>query len=163
MEKKKIGRPPLPKGESKAAYVTARLTSDEATELAEAAEENGRSQSEEARRRIAGEHFWIDCKWSKADLDDQKVKFHIQLNGQWYETIGELSFRERPDGKKRIDLLFFYTVSYNAGVSSNVALPQEAVDSLVDNGPSAHPRFELTKWLRGTGPTPQRETEKPSP
>jgi hypothetical protein len=132
MKKKRMGRPPLPPGQSKDAQVAIRLNEDEAEELVEAASRNGLSQAEEARDRIVGNppHVWVTCKWTREEMNGKKIRLCASLDGTLWDVKGELFVREKLDGRKCITVQSGQAQGYGAWKFVVFRLPQDYVDRM---------------------------------
>jgi hypothetical protein len=108
MKNKKMGRPKLPKGETKEAQVAVRFKPDEMIRIEKAATVSGFTNSQLVRSAtldaLSRSPYWYKSKWRAQDLNDQKIEFKISTNHGLLAGIGILKVRENAHGEIVVDL-----------------------------------------------------------
>jgi hypothetical protein len=107
---KQMGRPPLPKGESKDTQLGVRLKPTQAEEIAVKSKVLGISPAEEVRRRIRDTSpIWVTCNWTVKELRGKKIMFSVEHAGRAFEMSGEIvTLGPKPNGEIAIKVLFLY-------------------------------------------------------
>lgn len=104
---KKMGRPPLPKGESKAAQIGVRFNPKEDKKLGKQAVDSGQSKSELVRdyTRLMLADSVICDKFTVEELDGKKVRFKFRMDASRTAT-GEGKFMaiKRGNGSLKIQI-----------------------------------------------------------
>jgi hypothetical protein len=97
---KKIGRPTLPKGQSKAVQIGVRFTPKEGQQIQKAATEAGQSNAEWARDMLlnSARPIWvISQKWQSSDLHHKTVQFKFTSPVSILQGIGRFTVRQHRD------------------------------------------------------------------
>jgi len=131
--KKKMGRPPLPKGESKESLLRVRLSDSEKKELNKQAKESGKPASEIVRGLIQqGAEVLVLSRWEKEQLLDKPLrvicaKFGVEFKGRIF-ACGE--------NKKKlwVNMTVFGLNPEGRSVVKTKALTQSDMDALQVDG-----------------------------
>ncbi len=130
---KKMGRPPLPSGESKSKIFNLRVHTSEIEELEITSKESGQSASEVARSRGIFAPIWVRCdKWSVAQLNDKWIRATLALKDGVFEITGQLKVRAKPSGEKFFKIQFVRDMGYGAYRINEFPLTQSDVDRIVE-------------------------------
>jgi hypothetical protein len=148
MKKKKMGRPPLPKGESKDALIGVRFKPEDAEEVSAAAKEVGKSAGEAIRDKIVADiPPPVTCKWSKQELHGKSVKFALYSpEGRKILVSGVFNARDRPNGLKSISIrhvLWFDTNPLPQGKISLYPIDQKFAEMITKADESEGVDFKI--------------------
>lgn len=125
-----MGRPPLPKGESKDIQIGLRFKTKENVELERAAQGDKKDKVSWIRQAaLEATKAWITCdQWTPAQLQGKKVCFRVKtiLEGD-VEGRGIFDVWQRGDGKCKIRIVAKTMPSLYKKDTLSVYLPQRGV------------------------------------
>ena len=145
--KKKMGRPPLPKGETKDAQIAVRFRPAEYDFLSDYASTTGSTASEVVRTAAIAEiqspPIWVKSKWRWDELNDQSIAFDLTTQNGRLSGIGRL--KARPDDYDRlaVDIFSNGPMTNNTASIVRIWLGQDAVDRIEEHPTQAIARFHL--------------------
>jgi surface antigen len=148
MSTKKMGRPPLPDGQIKTDLIGVRLKPDKAKKIADVAKDAAETPAE-VMRQATDEYMknapvWVTTQWPVSALHCKKITFLLTIQGTQQEVTGELHARERPDGKKSVNICIFIYTGTNQGMQTTIRLSQREVDKIKPADPSEGADFILS-------------------
>lgn len=129
--KKKMGRPKLPRGQSKDVQIGVRLNSHDDKAIKKEIADSGTQQTKaewirDAARLVAAESVVCD-EYSVEELDEKTVAFKIRMkNGQPIKGTGRIMALQRGDGSMKIQIESRY-VHDEPNAFYRFLMPQEAV------------------------------------
>lgn len=130
---KKMGRPPLPKGRSKAKQYGVRLTPEAAAELESAAKRSGKSPAELARERIQqAAEIPVSCRWPQGKLHDQPIR--VICEKMKVEFSGRLFARGETSENLWLSMTLFAVGPDGRGIAKSRSLTQADADALTWDG-----------------------------
>ena len=146
-----MGRPPLPKGESKAAQIGVRLNPEGVAKINEMAERSGQTKAEVIREaaelQIQNPPIWVKSKWKVEDLNEQLIEFRLKSKVpqgiRVVDGVGLLRVRKNPRGEIAVDIFIDQWEMPNKGVTTRIWLSQEAVDRIEPNPNQGPAKFRL--------------------
>lgn len=143
---KKMGRPPLPKGESKDTQIAVRLQREQSEEFARLAAKAKQTSAESLRDavdlQIQNPPIWVKSRWTKEELDEQLIAFRLVAPTRIAEGVGEMSVRQNPKGEIAVDIFVTEHQGYK-GVVTRYWLAQQAVDKIELNPDDKQVKFKL--------------------
>ena len=140
---KKLGRPPLPIGQSKSRLYNLRATSDELRDLAAISEEENKPATTILRQRGMPALIWVRTKWSVADLHDKKIRCPLSLTTGLFEVTGILKARQRPTGEVSVRLHLIEDMGSGAYRVSEFHFRQDQVDRIERADPKDGVDFKI--------------------
>lgn len=129
---KKMGRPPLPKGQSKDIQIGVRFKPADHEPISKAAKAAGKTPAEWIRNAALGlamrKQEWVDASpWTFEDLSEKTVAFEIKSNSHSeIKGTGVFKVHIRADGKLQITIESRYKHS-KEGVLTEFFVPQSAI------------------------------------
>jgi hypothetical protein len=144
--KPKMGRPPLPKGETKDAQIGVRFKSDEYAKLDSKASSSGFTAPQLVREAAIQElkrpPIWIKSKWKWQELNEQSIQFELGTPTGKLTGLGRLM--ARPDNYDRITVdIFCVGPTYaNSAPMIRIWLSEDAVNKIQD-----HPDPNLARFV----------------
>src|SRR5260370_26626293 len=106
--KRKMGRPPLPKGQSKDAQIGVRLKPGQSKELHQLASKAGQTRAELVRdaaiSQIQNPPIWVKSKGTQEELDSHLIEFSLSAPAGRGEGIDELKVRQNPRAEIPVDI-----------------------------------------------------------
>jgi hypothetical protein len=106
---KKMGRPPLPKGQSKDVQIGVRFNGKDDKKIEKAITDSGVNQTKaewirDAARLVAADSV-ICAQYSVEELDDKTITFRIQSANGWIaKGAGKIMALQRGDGSMKIQI-----------------------------------------------------------
>jgi hypothetical protein len=73
---------------------------------------------------------WTKSKWTKAQLDRQRVKFRLRLNQELLQGFGQFSVLQNHEGLLSIDIVYDFQKSRDEMISRHLCLSQADVDEI---------------------------------
>ena len=145
--KKKMGRPPLPKGESKEAQIAVRFKPVEYDFLSEYASSTGSTASEVVRTAAIAEiqtpPIWVKSKWQWMDLNDQSIAFDLTTQNGRLSGIGRLKARPDEYGRIAVDIFSNGPMTFNTASVVRIWLGQDAVNRIEEHPTQSIAKFRL--------------------
>jgi hypothetical protein len=139
-----MGRPPLPKGESKDFQFGVRLNSEQQKTIGRMVKDSGQSYPDFARSAMmeaaANPPIWARSKWKVEELDGQLIEFDLKSPKRRLWGVGKLSVRESREGEIAVDI---FIDEPNKGISTRIWLAQDAVDRIELNPKPKPAKFRL--------------------
>jgi hypothetical protein len=132
---KKAGRPPLPKGESKAAQIAARFKPVLDKQVAKAAQETGATKAEVVREAtiqdIQRPPIWMQpTKWKRDELDGQLIRFDLKSPTRELAGVGKLAVRQNPLGQIAVDIFVDECMVPGRGFLTRIWLAENKVKKI---------------------------------
>lgn len=130
-----MGRPKLPKGESKDIQIGVRLNSEEGKKLAEIAEDDGATPAEVVRKaakaHLSNGPIWVKTSLPVKDMHGKKIRFTLYSStNDFFEAQGEMMTREKSPDQKSITIRFTFSVSPYVAKITFYPLDQDFVDKI---------------------------------
>lgn len=144
---KKMGRPVLPKGESKGAQSGVRLKQNEDKAIASIATRAGETKAETLREaaidKIQAPPIWVKSEWKADDLNGHYIQFLLHAPNRRLEGVGELKVRTNTRGEIAVDIFVDEHPTPYQGVTTRIWLSKEAVDRIELNPNPKPAKFRL--------------------
>lgn len=140
-----MGRPTLPKGESKDVQIGVRFRPDDNKPVEKKAKDAGQTQAEWVRNAAIAESknppIWVKSKWQWEDLRDKYVEFRLTAPKYQVKGIGKFLVRINPRGELAIDICVFEgDIPYHI-VETRYYLGQDAADKI-----EKHPNQKVAEF-----------------
>ncbi len=144
---KQMGRPPLPKGQSKDFQFGVRLNGEQQKTIGRTVKESGQSYPDFARSAMmeaaAKPPVWVKSKWQVQELDGQLVEFDLNSPQRRLSGVGKLAVRENRDGEMAIDIFIDEPQRDGSITCTRIWLAQNAVDKIELNPNPKPAKFRL--------------------
>jgi len=139
-----MGRPPLPKGQSKDFQFGVRLNNEQQKKIDRTVKDSGQTYPDFARSAMmavaAKPPIWVKSKWSKEELDGQLIEFVLNSPQRTLSGVGKLAIWKNPRGEITVDI---FIDEPNKGISTRIWLAQDAVDKIELNPKPKPAKFRL--------------------
>ena len=103
-----MGRPPLPKGQSKDVQLGVRFNPKDDNQIEKAVKESGQTKAEWVRNAAIAESksppIWVKSKWKAEELNGSLIEFRIDSPKRLLGGVGELKVRENALGEIAVDI-----------------------------------------------------------
>src|SRR6266853_3293315 len=100
---KKMGRPPLPKGQAKGVQIGVRFNRDDDKAIKRAIADSGHTKVDWVRNAALTQARnpppWVKSKWKMEELDEKRVQFKLTAANFWVEGVGKFLVRRNPRGE----------------------------------------------------------------
>ena len=140
----KMGRPPLPKGQSKDVQLGVRFNPKDNNQIEKAVKESGQTKTEWVRNAAIAESkappIWVKSKWKAEELNGSLIEFRIDSPKRLLGGVGELKVRENALGEISVDI---FIDEPKKGISTRIWLAQDAVDRIELNPKLTPAKFRL--------------------
>lgn len=141
-----MGRPPLPKGESKDAQIGVRFKPDEFVQLNTLSQASASSNSEAVRiatlSQIQTPPIWVKSRWKWEELNDQTIDYYLTESFGVLHGIGRLKARPNPNGLITVDIVACSNPTAKTAHAVRVWLGEAAVNKI-----ELHPDQTKAKFL----------------
>jgi hypothetical protein len=146
--KKKLGRPPLPKGETKEAQIAVRFKPFEYDILSGFAASTGSTASDVVRTAAIAEiqtpPIWVRSKWKWDELNDQSIAFDLTTPNGRLSGLGRLKARPDEYGRIAVDIFSNGPMTNNSAAVVRIWLGPDAVSRIEEHPTQALAKFVLT-------------------
>jgi hypothetical protein len=144
---KKMGRPPLPKGESKDVQIGVRFNPQDDKEIEREVKKAGQTKSDWVRNAAICDAqvppIWIKSKWTFEDLKDKTVEFRL-ISPEWrIKGIGKFLVRINPAGELAVDICAVKSATPYEVVEMRFYLFQKVADKIERHPDKAIADFRL--------------------
>ncbi len=131
---KKMGRPPLPKGQARGVQVGVRFKREDDKTIEKVTAGSGQTKADwvrnaalaEARRPVT----WVRSKWKLEELDGKLVEFKLTAPKLWVEGLGKFLVRKNLRGELSIEICVLKSPNPNEIVETRYWLGQQAADKI---------------------------------
>ena len=142
-----MGRPPLPKGQSKDAQIGVRLKPNEDKEINRISQRAGQTKAETIRdaaiSKIQSPPIWVKSKWKAEELNGNLIEFRLDSPKRLLGGVGELKVRQNKLGEIAVDIFVTEHPNPFEGIVTRIWLAQDAVDRIELNPNPKPAKFRL--------------------
>ena len=147
---KKLGRPKLPKGESKSTQIGVRLNATQGNAIGSKAVAAGLSKGEWIRdaavEKTCDVEFWVTSKWKEDDLDKATLEFRLPISTGGFSPPTKGQFvKVKPNLKGELSLTVSYLIFSSADVcvENRFPVPQPWADRIEYHPDQSVARFQM--------------------
>jgi len=131
---KKMGRPPLPKGQSKDVQIGVRFNPADDKQIEKAVAKSGQTKPDFIRNAALAETrkptVWVKSKWTMEQLSGKTVEFALTVPGRRDDGTGKFLVRKNPADELAIDICAIASATRYEMVEIRYHLYQAAADKI---------------------------------
>lgn len=86
---------------------------------------------------------WTNSRWTKAQLDCQRVEFRLRVNQELLQGLGQFSVLQNQDGLLLIDVVYDSQKSRHEMITHRLCLTQADVDEIHLHDVPTRAKFRL--------------------